>query len=232
MQAHRSKVPRSRIRAVILDVDGTLIDSVDQHARAWQEAFAAFGHIVPFRAIRSQIGKGGDQLMPTFLSPRAVKQSGKEIAAYRTAVYRIRFLPKTKPFGGVRALCLRLKRTGWKVAIGSSADRKDLLAVLRVLRIERLVDVITSADDARRSKPHPDIFLTVRRKLPGLNPESCIVVGDSPYDAMAAKRAGIRSVGFLCGGSPRAKLTRAGAEKIYLNPSDLLRRYPTSPFNG
>lgn len=217
-------------RAAIFDVDGTLIDSVDQHALAWQEAFAQFDHRISYRQIRAQIGKGGDQLLPVFLSAKVVRKQGKEIEAARSAIFRIRYMNDLQPFPRVRELMLKLRAKGWKVAVASSAKRKELQIYERRCQIGHLLDAEISADDAQRSKPYPDIFMAVRRKLHGIATEHCVVVGDSPYDSMAARKAGMHSVGFLCGGFGRKNLRQAGADHLYADASDLLRNFNDSIF--
>jgi hypothetical protein len=109
------------IKAVIFDIDGTLVDSVDLHAKAWQEAFAHFGHEVAFEEVRSQIGKGGDQLMPVFLSKKEIDRRGPEIEEYRSDLFKERYLPQVRAFPVVRALIKRIILNGQRIALGSSA---------------------------------------------------------------------------------------------------------------
>ncbi|MBV9765882.1 MAG: HAD family hydrolase [Acidobacteriaceae bacterium] len=216
--------------AIIFDIDGTLLDSVDLHAEAWQEAFRHFGHEIPFDKIRSQIGKGGDQLLPVFLSPEELKEKGKDLQEFRASLFKKRYLPKVKPFPGVRELFQRVKDNGQKIALASSARGDELKDFERIANIEDLVEVETSSKDAKRSKPHPDIF---EAALDGIgdhiNREDVVVVGDSPHDAEAAKKAGLRTVGVLCGGFPEATLREAGCVAIYQGPEDLLEHYEDSP---
>src|ERR1700710_1320051 len=145
------------VRAVIFDVDGTLIDSVDVHAQAWQDAFRDFGHEIPFDDIRRQIGKGGDQLMPVFLSREEIETRGEEIETHRGKILRERYFPKIKAFPGVRDLFRRLRRDGTRIALASSAKEDELAFYKKVAQIEDLIDIETSSDDAEKSKPHPDI---------------------------------------------------------------------------
>lgn len=216
--------------AVIFDIDGTLLDSVDLHAQAWQEAFRKFGHDIRFEDIRRQIGKGGDQLLPVFLSQQELKQIGDELKEYRSRLFKEKYLPKVKPFPGVRQLFEKIKANGQQLALASSAKGDELKDFERIANIEDLVEVETSSADAERSKPHPDIFEAALDRLrKKVNREEAIVVGDSPHDAEAAKRAHLRTVGVLCGGFPETELWAAGCIAIYQGPEDLLRRYETSP---
>src|ERR1700754_217073 len=108
------------IEAVIFDVDGTLVDSVDLHARAWQEAFAKFGKDVRYEAVRSQIGKGGDQLIPVFLSGEEQERFGKKLEDYRGELFKAKYLSQVKPFPLVRELVQRVKDDGKQIALASS----------------------------------------------------------------------------------------------------------------
>jgi HAD superfamily hydrolase (TIGR01549 family) len=215
--------------AVIFDIDGTLLDSVDLHAQAWQEAFRHFGHDIPFDQIRAQIGKGGDQLLPVFLSPEEVKEKGKALEEFRGSLFKQKYLPKVRPFPCVRELFQKLKENGQQIALASSAKPDELQTFKRIANIEDLVEVETSSGDAERSKPHPDIFEAALERLGKIRREEVVVVGDSPHDAEAARKAGLRMVGVLCGGFPEAVLREAGCIAIYTDPANLLRRYEDSP---
>jgi HAD superfamily hydrolase (TIGR01549 family) len=215
------------IEAVIFDVDGTLVDSVDQHAQAWQRAFAHFGHEIDFAGIRAQIGKGGDQLMPVFLSTEEVERRGKEIEDYRKALFQREYLPHVRGFPKVRNLFERILADGKRIALASSAKGDELMAYKKAADIVDLVDAETSSDDAERSKPHPDIFEAALARLE-LPPHCAIVIGDSPYDAEAAGKAGVKTIGVLCGGFPEADLRKAGAVQIFGDPADLLANYDRS----
>ena len=146
------------IKAVIFDVDGTLVDSVDLHARAWQEAFAHFGKQFDFGSVRSQIGKGGDQLMPVFLSKEELEEFGEELEEYRGELFKREYLSQVKGFPKVRELFQRIKDEGLRLALASSAKGDELKAYKERARIEDLVEEETSSDDAEKSKPYPDIF--------------------------------------------------------------------------
>lgn len=210
------------MRAVIFDIDGTLLNSVDLHAKAWVEAFRHFGVETEEAEVRSQIGKGGDQLMPVFLSKERIEKDGKEIESYRSDLFKREYLDKVKPFPAVRALFERLRQEGLTVALASSGKKDEVKHYQKLLGIADLIDVATSSDDAERSKPHPDIFQAAIDKLDGIAPEDMIVVGDTPYDAEAAAKAGLRTIGVLCGGFPEGDLKKAGCIAIYRDPQHLL----------
>lgn len=215
--------------AVIFDVDGTLIDSVDLHAHAWQDAFREFGHEVAFDKLRGQIGKGGDQLLPVFLSKEEIAAKGEALNARRGAIFKERYLSRIKPFPMVRELLQRIQDDGMRIALASSAKQDELAAYEKAARIEDLLQAETSTDDAERSKPEPDIFEAAMQRLGGMDPRQVIVIGDTPYDAEAAGKAGLRTIGVLCGGWPEDALKRAGCIATYRDPADLLAQYDTSP---
>jgi HAD superfamily hydrolase (TIGR01509 family) len=212
------------IRAFIFDVDGTLVDSVDAHARSWVETLREFGHEVDFARVRYQIGKGGDQLMAEFLSKDEIKEKGEAIEEARKKRYQKNYLPFIEGFPGTRQLFQMLRDKGMQVVLASSAHGEELDTYKRRAHIEGLVQDETSKDDVDRSKPHPDIFQAALKTLDGVSPEEALVVGDSPWDAIAATKAGIRSVGVLCGGFAEKDLREAGFEQIFAGPEDLLAR--------
>ena len=216
------------IKAVIFDVDGTLVDSVDAHAHAWQDVFQEFGHDIGFDAVRQQIGKGGDQLMPVFLSQDELDARGEDIEKRRSDILKTSYLPHIKAFPDVRALFQRLRGDGITTVLASSAKAAELEVYKAIADITALVDEQTTADDVEKSKPHPDIFQAAMQRLPGLPLDQAIVIGDSPYDAEAAAKAGLRTIGFLSGGFPEAALRHAGCVAIYRGPRHLLQDYSRS----
>jgi HAD superfamily hydrolase (TIGR01509 family) len=216
------------IRTVIFDLDGTLVDSVDAHALAWQESFKYFGKDIPFEDVRAQIGKGGDQLLPVFFSKLELEAFGDELSDYRKQHFRHNYLPNLKPFPMVRELFDRVRADGKQIIIASSSNEEDLSAMKHIAGIEDLVDETVSADDADASKPEPDIFLAAIKKADTKNNNEIITIGDSPYDAMAAKSAGIPIIGVLSGGFLEIDLRANGCIAIYRDPADLLERYASS----
>ncbi|TXM78816.1 HAD family hydrolase [Methylobacterium sp. WL69] len=219
----------SAVRAVIFDIDGTLLDSVDLHAQAWVEAFAHFGIETEHAKVRSQIGKGGDQLLPVFVDRDRVKREGKAMEAYRSDLFKRNFLDKVRPFPGVRPLFERIRTEGQTIALASSGKADEVAHYKELLDIADLVSVTTTSDDAERSKPFPDIFASALAKLAPLNAWDSLVVGDTAYDVQAAAKAGLPTIGVLCGGVSETELRTAGCVAIASDPQDLCDRYGESP---
>ncbi len=216
------------LKAVIFDVDGTLVDSNDLHVQAWQEAFGLFGKVLSARAIHQQIGKGGDQLVPVFLSDAEVERFGSALQDCRGKLFLREYLPRVKPFPGVRELFLRLRAAGLRIALASSSPEREVQAHERLLGIGDLLATVTSADDADHSKPCPDIFVAALAGLRNVAPAEAVVVGDTPYDAIAARRAGMRTIAVLSGGFREAELREAGAVEVHRDIAELLRHYDRS----
>jgi HAD superfamily hydrolase (TIGR01509 family) len=214
-------------KAAIFDIDGTLLDSVDLHALAWHEAMAKFGHDVGFEQARGQIGKGGDKLIPHFLSEDAQRDHGKEMEEWRGNRFRSEYLPLVRPFSAVPDLLRRVRNAGARITVASSAKKDELSKYLEIAGIGDLVDVTTSSDDVEESKPAPDIFEAVLKKL-GVEGHDAVAIGDTPYDAEAASKAKIAIVGVLCGGFTESSLRQAGCVQIYPGPAALLASFGDS----
>lgn len=215
--------------AALFDVDGTLVDSNDLHAEAWAEAFRHFGRDVPIERIRFQIGKGGDNLIPTLL-PDLDEDRREELDAYRGELFKRDYLGRTRPFAGVRALFERLRSDDVAIVLASSSGRDEVDHHVEALGVGDLIRASTSRDDAERSKPCPDIFEAALERTGGVSKARVRVVGDSPWDMKAAGRLGLKAIGFRCGGFADEDLEAAGAAALYGGPEDLLRRYERSDF--
>ncbi|MEL7420395.1 MAG: HAD family hydrolase [Cyanobacteria bacterium J06555_3] len=214
------------IEAIIFDLDGTLVDSVDYHAEAWVKAFQEYGYDFPYDRLRRQIGKGSEFIIGELLPEDEAKKLESDVAGYRKQYYQENLLEKVKPFPKVKELFATIKADDIKVVLASSARKETIEHYKKLLDIADLIDGATSTDDVAKSKPEPDIFAAALDKLEGIDPEEVIVVGDSPYDAIAASQIGLRTIGVLCGGFEREILTKAGYIAIYQDPADLLANYP------
>jgi HAD superfamily hydrolase (TIGR01509 family) len=219
-------------RNILFDIDGTLVDSVDLHADAWRVIFERYGKTVSHDAIRSQIGKGSDQLLPGFWSKDELDRFGEEMTKERSQLFLDEYMPRVKPFPKVRELFERLLADGKTLALASSANHEELKRLKKIAGIEDLIHEETSSDDAEKSKPKPDIFEAALGRVGDPDPTDAIAVGDTPYDAEAAGKAGVRTAGVLCGGFPEAELRAAGCIAIYRDPADLLANYERSPLKA
>jgi HAD superfamily hydrolase (TIGR01509 family) len=217
------------IKAVIFDVDGTLIDTVDLHADAWVQALKHFGYEIAFQDMRSQIGKGGDQILHGLLPPDVIEQRADEIKDFRADLFKRDYLHKARAFSGVRELFERIRASGQRAVLASSGTAEEVEQYKEIAGIADLIDSATTSDDAERSKPFPDIFQAALAKLAPLGPDEAVVIGDTPYDAEAARKAGIKSIGVLTGGFAEQALKDAGCIAVYGGPEDLLKNYDRSP---
>lgn len=217
------------IEAVLCDIDGTLVQSNWLHASAWKDAFAQIDMDVSQEDVRRQIGKGGDELIPVFVpwwKREAVEQPLKR---YREFLFREQYLSQVKAFPQVRELLQHMKQAGIKVSLASSAHLKDLEDYKRIANIEDLVEESSSSDDASRSKPHPDIFEATLKKL-GVQPKNALALGDTPYDAEAAGKANVWTVGVTTGGWSESELLAAGCIEVYQDVAELLENFERSAF--
>jgi len=217
------------VKYVVFDVDGTLVDSVDEHAEAWRRAFLEFGRDVPFAHVRSQIGKGADQLIPVFFNDEEVERFGKQLEEYRTQLFLKDFLPKIRAFPKVRELFQRLRKEGCRIALASSAKEEELKHYVKICRLEGLFEEATSKDEVDKSKPHPDIFAAAMKRLGNPDVSDTVVVGDTPYDALAAGKLSLPTLGVLCGGFPAEDLRAAGCRVLMKDPAELLARLEAAP---
>jgi phosphoglycolate phosphatase-like HAD superfamily hydrolase len=217
---------RRRIEGVLLDVDGTLVESNDAHARAWSEALADIGRQVPPTRIRPLIGMGGDKLLPA-LGVDPESREGRSVVERRSRIFLERHVPLLQATPGARELVARFRREGFKLVVATSAREDEVEAILRQIGLEDLMARKTSADDAEHSKPDPDI-VHVALETANVAPASALLLGDTPYDIEAAKRAGVDCVALLCGGWDADALQRAIA--IYEDPADLVKHFTASPF--
>jgi len=207
-----------RVRGVLLDVDGTLLDSNDAHARSWAQVFERHGMHIGFEQVRPLVGEGGDKLLPQLTGMDAESARGKELSEERRKLFLEKFLPALRPTRGARMFVERLKAKGLRVVIATSANEKELGALLHQAGVKDLIEHATSSDDGA-SKPDPDIVRAALEEAK-LAPAEAVMVGDTPYDIEAAARAGVRTIALRCGGWwDDAAL--GGAVAIYDDPAAL-----------
>lgn len=213
------------VRGVLLDVDGTLVDSNDAHARAWVAALAEQGIRVKREEVRRLIGMGGDKLLPAIADIDAESPLGTALSSRRSEIFLERYLPALSAFPEALALLQRMRADGLTLVAASSAKADELGPLLSLVGTGDLLQAATSSDDAERSKPDPDIVKAAMRRT-GLPAGELVMLGDTPYDVEAATRAGIRIIALRCGGWNDDGLR--GAAAIYDGPADLLARYDES----
>jgi HAD superfamily hydrolase (TIGR01509 family) len=229
MNDRQRRCDGARPRAALFDVDGTLVDTNDLHASAWREAFLNFGLDKPIEEIRWQVGKGGDNFIPS-LFPDLGDAQRAQIEDFRSELFKRDYLPRATPFPGVRALFERLTEEGIGIVLASSSHAEEVAYHLSLIGCADLVSATTSKDDVEHSKPCPDIFAAALARMAPLGADEVAVVGDTPWDAEAAGKLGVRTVGFRSGGFPDDALAEAGACELYDGPADLLARFDGSVF--
>jgi HAD superfamily hydrolase (TIGR01549 family) len=213
------------VLAFIFDIDGTLVDSNELHVDSWDRAFRRFGKQFAPERLRAQIGKGSDQYIPAFLTPEEIKRFGKDLDEYRSELFRREYLPKVRPFPKVRELFQCIHDDNRRIMLASSGKKVDTKYYIDLLNIGDLIDGYVSGDDADSSKPAPDIFTTSLNKLGDISPDDAVTVGDTRFDIEAAKKAGLKTIAFVCGGTPESVLRETGAIAIYRDPADFLAHY-------
>ena len=214
-------------KVVLLDVDGTLIDSNDAHAASWVDVGREYGYDVPFERVRNMIGMGGDKVLPELTGLSEDSDKGAEMLKRRGQIFREQYLPKLHAFAGAADLLVRMREDDYKLVVATSASDKDLEALLKQAGLDDVIEKATSKDDAAESKPAPDIVQAALEKA-GVTAEQAMMLGDTPYDVGAATRAGVEIVAVRCGGWDGEDLQ--GAIAVYDDPMDVLRHYSTSPF--
>lgn len=213
-------------RAVLLDVDGTLVDSNELHAESWRVALLEHGHQVRLDKLRSLIGMGSDKLLPTVIGVTPESPEGAEIVARRSELFLRDYLPRVRALPGARALVERILDRGHRPVVATSANQQELEGLLARANLTDLLPVRTTSDDAESSKPDPDIVQAALRKAHA-SPREAVMVGDTPYDLKAAARAGVAFIGVRSGGYDDAALR--GAAAVYRDALELCEQLDDSP---
>jgi HAD superfamily hydrolase (TIGR01549 family) len=203
---------------VVLDVDGTLLDSNYHHTVAWARAFRQAGISVPLWRIHRAIGMGGDKLVAAVAGDEAEREHGDEIRGRWEQAYD-EIIDETVLLPGAQELLAALRERDVDVALASSSIPKHAKHAFELLDADDLADTATTSEDAEESKPDPEL---VEEALSRLGGGSACVIGDSVWDVEAAKRAGVPAYGVLSGGTGRAELVEAGAVRVYEHARDLL----------
>jgi HAD superfamily hydrolase (TIGR01509 family) len=214
-------------RAVLLDVDGTLVDSNYPHTVAWWQAFREAGLDVPMWRIHRAIGMGADQLIPHVLDGSSPEVDAEAITGSHDALYAA-WWPSLRALPGARDLVRRCHDAGLVTVLASSAGGREVRVLRELLDVDDAIDEATSSDDAHDSKPAPDLVgVAVQRA--GVEPADAVFIGDSVWDVRACARAGVPCLGLQSGGTSAAELREAGAVQVYRDAADLLARWEASP---
>ena len=214
-----------QVRAVLFDVDGTLVDSNYLNTVAWWEAFTQAGHEVPMTRIHRSIGMGSDQLLGELLPGDRDQSADDGIVTSHAALYSV-YWSRLRPLPGAARLLRACHEHGLRVILASSAGPRELSVLREALDADDAIDDFTSAGDVDESKPAPDLVQVALRKAAS-RPQGAVFVGDAVWDALACARAGVPCVGVLSGGTSEAELRHAGAVRVFPGPADLLDAFPS-----
>lgn len=208
--------------AVLFDLDGTLIDSVYHHVITWSEALESAGIVFAKWKIHRRVGMSGKSFVRELLREMPTTKPRVNIEhleqQHDTRFFRV--IPRLQPLPGANELLAHLSRHKIRIAIATTGNRKPTEAILKRLKIPAGMPILTG-DDVEKAKPSPDIFVAAAESL-NANISDCIVVGDSVWDLLAAGRKSALGVGLLSGGYGEEDLERAGAFRVYSDPSDML----------
>lgn len=216
------------MRNVLLtDIDGTLVDSNALHAEAWRRAFEHFGIQLGMDDAWRQIGKGADQLIPTFVPEAERSRIEKPLKDLRKEIFHRDYMARIVPFAKAHDLLKRVRESGKRIALATSSNPEDLKTYGELLGMEDLVDEASSSGDAKNSKPDADIFAAALKKM-NAQADQAIALGDTPWDAEAAGKLKIPTIGLTCGGWKRDDLIAAGCVEVWQDPGDLLLHFEES----
>jgi HAD superfamily hydrolase (TIGR01509 family) len=213
------------VNAVVLDIDGTLLLSNEAHARSYVDAASSLGLPSNFESILRLIGKGSDKLIPEAFGFDSESDLGKSLDTLKAKVFKARYLSTLQPAPGARELLRRLRQDDRRLVVATSASKEDIASLLERAEVKDLVEETTSADDTAASKPEPDVVAAALKKVE-TKPNAAVMLGDTPYDIEAARRAGVAIIAFRCGGWTDKDLH--GAVAVYDHPADLLAHYSES----
>ncbi|GHE62392.1 haloacid dehalogenase [Streptomyces longispororuber] len=217
-------------RAALFDVDGTLADTNHLHVVAWWEAFRQAGETVATHDIHRSIGLGSGDLIARLLGDGRDRDRDEELSSAHTTLYGTYF-DRLAPLEGARDLLYALADRDWRIVLATSAGGGELAALRRAIDADDVIAGVASADDVSAGKPAPDPVHHAL-EIAGCGPDDAVFVGDTVWDMRAARRAGVRAVGLLCGGIPRHDLEEAGAAAVYGTPADLLKDIDSGVLTG
>lgn len=204
----------------ILDIDGTLVDSNYHHAIAWFRAFRQHGIVLPLWRIHRHIGMGGDQMVAALTDTRTEREHGDEIRAAEKALY-LAFIEEVETMDGARDLIEELRRRDHTVILASSAKQQEVDHYLDLLGARELANGWTSSADVESTKPEPDLVQAALERAGAGEGEDAIMIGDTPWDIEAARRAGVGTLAVRTGGFGADELREAGALRVYESVAEL-----------
>ena len=216
-------------KAVLFDIDGTLMDSNYLQVQAWSEAFDQLARPVDDARIHRVIALDSAALLQTLLGDRA-EELGEQAKKAHTAAYE-KLADRLRPFTAARDLLAAVGDRGVAVVLATSAPENELKLLRKALDAEQFVTAVTSAEDAETAKPNPGILQAALVKT-GVAAQDAVMVGDTVWDGQAAAAAGITFVGMRSGGISTGELSDAGAVAVYDDPADLLAQLDTSPLSA
>lgn len=208
------------IRAVLFDVDGTLMDNNQLHIQAWKEAFKPYKDFDEAELLR-YVGMGSDTYVQS-LAPELDPAGREAIRDRKRAIYKV-IGAKAAPFAGARAALDAAHQKGLAIALASSANRVEIERYVALMGVAPMLSAMITASDVARTKPEPDLFLAALDKL-NVSPAEAFVVGDTPYDVQAASQAGMPTVAVLSGGFAGPTLEAAGAVMVLQDVGELAER--------
>ena len=211
----------------ILDIDGTLVDTNYHHAIAWYRAFRQHKIVLPLWRIHRHIGMGGDQMIAALTDERTEQEQGDDIRAAEKALY-FGLIDEVETMEGSRELIERLKRSGHTVVLASSAKQDEVDHYLDLLDARELADAWTSSADVEATKPEPDLVKSALEKAGGRDGQA-VMIGDTPWDIEAARRADVPTLAVLTGGFGVDELREAGALDVFESVGELCTKLEQTP---
>ena len=214
----------------ILDIDGTLVDTNYHHAIAWYRAFRQHGIVLPLWQIHRRIGMGGDQVVPELTDERTERELGDEIRAAESALY-LAFIEEVETMEGSRELIEELKSRGHTVVLASSAKQDEVDRYLDLLDARELADAWTTSADVESTKPAPDLVAAALERAGARDGDTAVMIGDTPWDIVAARKAGVPTLAVRTGGFGVDELREAGALQVYESVAELRERLDDTPLS-
>lgn len=213
---------------VIFDIEGTLINCVPQSLICWREAFASCGYEFTCEELQRHSGRDPDEMIRLLLPEAVADRLAERLKKAQGRCYREKYLLAVKPFGGVTALFAHIKREGGITGLATTCSKEEMRHYCRVAQISELVDHTACGEEVARKKPHPDLIDLVLSRAKIARADA-VMVGDTPYDVQAGRRASVSVVGLTSGGFTRTELEAAGCAAVYADPSGLLKALELFP---